>query len=218
VSKILSVNLGAPEPSLAESGMLTGINKRPVAGAVHVRAPGPRTAGLHSGVVGDHIGDVQVHGGDDQAVYAYAREDYDWWEARLGRALAGGAFGENLTTAGIDVTGAVIGERWRIGGDLELQVTLPRIPCNTFAAKMAIPQWIKTFTQQARPGAYLRVVAEGDASAGDEVTVTHRPAHGLTIGEVFRALTLEPELLPKLLEAGELPEEPKAKARKRLGL
>lgn len=140
VSRIASVNLAVPEPNPAKRVGTTGINKRPVDHLVTVRAPGPRTTGLHSGLVGDQIFDIEHHGGDDQAVYAYSREDYDWWQSRLNRPLANGLFGENLTTEGVDVNGAVIGERWRIGPRLVLQPTFGRIPCATFQHKMGEPR------------------------------------------------------------------------------
>jgi len=216
VGKILSINLAVPEMSTAKDVGLTGINKQPVAGPVLVRAPGPKTTGLGSGVVGDHVFDIAHHGGDEQAVYAYAREDYDWWEVELGRTLPGGLFGENLTTLGVDVNGALIGEKWRIGTDLVLQTTFARIPCNTFQTKMAEPQWIKRFTKEARSGTYLRVVEPGEIQAGDSVVVVYRPSHGVSIAEGFRAWTLEPELLPRLLLADEAPHEVKEKARQRL--
>jgi MOSC domain-containing protein YiiM len=207
MGRILSVNLAVPEGSTAKRVRLTGINKRPVDGPVAVRAPGPKTIGLHSGLVGDQIFDIEHHGGDDQAVYAYAREDYDWWEARLGRVLPGGVFGENLTTVDVDVNGAVIGERWRIGDRLVLQPTFGRIPCATFQTKMAEPHWVKTFTQANRTGAYLRVVEPGDVQAGDAVEVVDRPAHGVTITDVFRAFMSEPERLPALVEIDALPDD-----------
>jgi MOSC domain-containing protein YiiM len=213
---ILSVNLAVPEVSSAKTVGITGINKQPVEGPVPVRAPGPKTTGLGSGLIGDQVFDVAHHGGDDQAVYAYAREDYDWWEAELGRTLSGGLFGENLTTVDVDVNGAIIGERWQIGSELVLQPTFGRIPCATFQAKMAEPQWVKRFTRQARPGAYLRVVEPGEVRAGDEVRVLHRPSHGVSIAEGFRAWMLEPELLPRLLEADEVPESMKEQVRQRL--
>ena len=215
MGSVLSVNVAVPEVSSAKAVGITGINKRPVDGPVLVRAPSPGSPG-GSGVVGDQIFDVANHGGDDQAVYAYAREDYDWWEAELARTLPDGGFGDNLTTVGVDVTGAVIGERWRVGRDLVLQITFPRVPCATFQAKMAEPQWVKRFTLQARPGAYLRVMAPGEVRAGDDVTLVHRPDHGVTIAEGFRAWTLEPELLPRLLAVEELPDAVRAKIRQRL--
>ena len=207
VSRIDSVNLAVPEPNPAKGVGVTGINKRPVDRLVMVRPPGPKTTGLHSGLVGDQIFDIANHGGDTQAVYAYAREDYDWWQARLSRRLANGLFGENLTTEGVDVNGAVIGERWHIGPRLVLQPTFGRIPCATFQHKMGEPRWVKTFTRANRPGAYLRVLEPGEVCAGDPVTVRDRPAHGVTIALAFRAYLTEPQLLPGLVAIDGLPEE-----------
>jgi MOSC domain-containing protein YiiM len=138
-------------------------------------------------------------------VYAYAREDYDWWEQQLGRELAGGKFGDNLTLAGIDVNGAVVGETWQIGADLVLQATTPRIPCGTFQAKMDVPHWVKRFTQAGRPGAYLRVVRTGEVRAGDRVQVLDRPAHGITIAESFPGWMGRTDVLHRLLAADDLP-------------
>jgi MOSC domain-containing protein YiiM len=207
VSRIVSVNLAVPEPNPAKRVGVTGINKQPVDRLVTVRAPGPKTVGLHSGLVGDQIFDIEHHGGDDQAVYAYAREDYDWWQSRLNRPLANGLFGENLTTEGVDVNGAVIGERWRIGPRLVLQPTFGRIPCATFQHKMGEPRWTKTFTRMNRPGAYLRVLEEGEVLAGDTVTVEDRPAHGVTIARAFHAYMTEPDLIPALLDLDGLPDD-----------
>jgi MOSC domain-containing protein YiiM len=195
---------------------ITGINKKPVDHPVEVRAPGPKTTGLHSGLVGDQIFEVEHHGGDDQAVYAYAREDYDWWQEQLGRDLPGGLFGDNLTTAGVDVNGAVIGEQWRIGDDLVLSPTFGRVPCATFQAKMGEPRWVKRFAQENRPGAYLRVVSPGMVQAGDPVQVVERPAHGVTIERAFRAYLTEPDLLPELLEIDGLPDGLRKELERRL--
>jgi len=194
----------------------TGIDKRPVDHAVEVRAPGPMKGGLGSGLVGDTIGNSKFHGGDDQAVYAYAREDLDAWQTRLDREIPNGMFGENVTTEGVDVTGAVIGERWRVGSEgLLLEVTRPRTPCKTFVGVMGIKGWMKTFTDGGTPGAYLRVIEPGLLRAGDTVEVVDRPDHGITIGTVFRAMMTEPDLMPTLLVADALPEDLKRKARKR---
>jgi MOSC domain-containing protein YiiM len=214
--RVLSVNVAVPERSTAKNVGITGINKRPVDHPVSVRDPGPKTTGLHSGVVGDQIFDVAHHGGDDQAVYAYAREDYDWWQQELGRDLPGGLFGENLTTENVDVNGAVIGERWRIGADVVLAPTFGRIPCATFQAKMAEPRWIKRFTEESRPGTYLRVVEPGEIKAGDTIEVAHRPAHGVTIAHAFRAYTTDASLLPDLLAAEELPADIREAVSRRL--
>src|ERR1043166_2119494 len=149
---VLSVNLGSARPTEHSDVHVTAIDKRPVDGPVEVRAPGSKRAGLGSGLVGDAICDRRYHGGDDQAVYAYAREDLDIWAAALGRPLRSGYFGEKLTTADLDVTEARIGERWRIGGSLVLEVACPRIPCRTFAGWMGEHSWVKRFTRGGRPG------------------------------------------------------------------
>lgn len=200
-SCVLSVNVGHPEPNPYKQTKDTGIGKVPQTQAVEVRAPGPKHGGLGSGLVGDFIGDVKHHGGDEQAVYAFAREDLDRWAERLGRTLSDGFFGENLTTSGLDVNEARIGERWRVGDDVVLEVTTPRIPCSTFRGWVDERAWLKTFTADARPGAYLRVVSPGRIASGDPVTVIERPDHEVSIAMVFRATTTERELLPRLLEA-----------------
>ncbi|MEU3060118.1 MOSC domain-containing protein [Streptomyces subrutilus] len=202
---LLSVNLGratAVDYSDAEGGM-TGIGKRPVPGPVRVSAPGPKATGRGSGLAGDAVCDRRHHGGDHQAVYAYAREDLDWWEAELGRALPPGLFGENLTTTGVDLSGAVLGERWRVGPELVLEVSSTRIPCRTFQGVLGEPGWVRRFTRECRPGAYLRVVREGPVSPGDRIEITHRPGHEVTSAFLFRAWTTERTLLPRVLAAGE---------------
>jgi MOSC domain-containing protein YiiM len=183
-----------------------------------VRAPGPMRSGLGSGLVGDTIGNQTLHGGDDQAVYVYAREDLDHWETELARPLINGMFGENLTTSGIEVTGALIGERWRIGRDGPLlEVSAPRTPCRTFSAFLDLRNWIKTFTRAAKPGAYLRVITPGSVRAGDAISIEFRPDHDVTIDLVFRARMSDRNLLPHLLQADALSAELKAYARRRAG-
>jgi MOSC domain-containing protein YiiM len=219
VAKILSVNVARARsnPDPRAQSKVTGIDKVAAAEAVMVRAPGPMHGGDGSGLVGDTIGNRKLHGGDDQAVYAYAREDLDAWETQLGRELTHGMFGENLTTSGIDVTGALIGERWRVGTDgLLLEVSAPRTPCRTFAAFLNLNRWIKTFTDAGKPGAYLRVISPGTVRAGDAIVIEYRPDHDVTIELVFRARMSEPELLPQLLAAEALSAELKAYARKRV--
>ncbi|WP_206506429.1 MOSC domain-containing protein [Streptomyces chrestomyceticus] len=200
--KLLSVNVGRPGPMEYPGATgSTGIGKRPVDGPVAVSAPGPKgVAG--SGLAGDAVVNLQHHGGDDQAVYAYAREDLDVWEKELGRPLPSGTFGENLTTSGLDVTHARIGERWRVGPRLLLEVTSARIPCMTFQGRLGEPGWIKRFTRAGVPGAYLRVLEPGEIRAGDPITVEHRPDHDVTIALAFRGMTTGREVLPRLLEAG----------------
>jgi MOSC domain-containing protein YiiM len=204
--RVRSVNVGAVQSSNPAkphtSG--TGINKLPVDEPVRVRTPRPKNSGPgQSGLVGDVICDIKHHGGPDQAVYAYAREDLDWWGQLLGRDLPDGMFGENLTTEGLNLTDAVLGERWRIGEELVLEARLPRVPCVTFAARMAEPRWIKRFTEVGVTGAYLRVVTPGDVRAGDPIEVLTRPAHGVTIATYFRAITTQRDRLAELLPARE---------------
>ncbi|MET9774146.1 MOSC domain-containing protein [Streptomyces sp. NPDC006367] len=201
--KLLSVNLGRPKavPYTDQPDGVTGIDKRPAEGPVRVTAPGPKGTGA-SGLAGDAVCDTRHHGGTDQAVYAMAREDMDDWERELGRPLPHGSFGENLTTSGVDVTGALIGERWRVGPELVLEVTSGRIPCRTFQGHLGEQRWVRRFTAKGAPGAYLRVIEPGEIRTGDPVEIVHRPAHGVTVALQFRAVTTERELLPRLLAAG----------------
>jgi MOSC domain-containing protein YiiM len=214
--KLLSVNLGHPRPVpyTDQAQGVTGIDKQPADGPVRVAAPGPKGVGA-SGVAGDSVCDLRHHGGDHQAVYAFAREDLDGWERELGRSLPNGRFGENLTTEGLDVSGALIGERWRIGSEVVLEVASGRIPCRTFQGHLGEQGWVRRFTRKGAPGAYLRVIEPGEIQAGDPIEIVHRPDHGVTVEMQFRAVTTERELLPRLLAAGEaLAPEALAAARK----
>jgi len=198
------VNVGTAKPvpyTDAPSGT-TGIDKRPVATPVRVEPPGPPGVGA-GGVAGDAVCDLRFHGGDDRAVYAFAREDLDGWERELARALPNGSFGENLTTAGVDLAGALIGERWRIGPSVVLEVTGGRIPCRTFASRLGERGWVRRFTQAASPGAMLRVIEAGEIRAGDPVERVHNPDHDVTVSRLFRAVTTQRELLPGVLVAAE---------------
>ena len=217
MAAVLTVNLARVRMNPDVRSGSTGIDKVPADGIVEVRPPGPMRGGLGSGLVGDVIGNRKLHGGDDQAVYAYAREDLDAWETQIGKSLTNGMFGENLTTSGVDVTEARIGERWRIGTDgLVLEVSAPRTPCRTFEAFLQLDHWIKTFTEAAKPGAYLRVVSPGTVRARDPISIDYRPDHDITIGLVFRARMSEPDLLPRLLAANALSTELKEYARRRV--
>jgi MOSC domain-containing protein YiiM len=156
----------------------SGIDKRPVDGPVHIGA---------EGVAGDTICDTRNHGGPDQAVYAYSTDDLAFWVAELGRPVP--TVGENLLVSGVDCSGAVIGERWRVGDGVELVVRAPRIPCGVFAGFLDVPDLIKRFIAAGRPGCYLAVAREGEVAAGDAVTVLERPAHGVTVRDLMAALT-----------------------------
>lgn len=195
---VRSVNVGPPSavPGLRRA---SGILKSPRA-RIEVRDPGPKRGGLGSGVVGDHIGSRKHHGGDTQAVYAFAREELDWWERELGRDLPDGMFGENLTTAGLPVDDALVGERWRVGTAL-LEVCGPRIPCATFTAHMAEPGWMRRFAARERVGAYLAVVEAGVIEPGDPVEVVERPDHDLTVPTVFVAAMGDRDAARRVLEA-----------------
>jgi MOSC domain-containing protein YiiM len=191
---LLSVNVGQIQyPEWLPAG--TAIDKRPVSGQVAV---------AELGLAGDRHAYQADHGGIFQALYAYAQEDADWWAAELGRPLWPGAFGENLTVAGVPASGAVSGERWRVGSVL-LQVTVPRIPCRTFAGFWDVPQLVKRFTAAGRPGAYLRVLEPGVVEAGAPVEVLDRPGHGVTVADLMRARSGDRSLVPRILQIEGLP-------------
>ena len=176
---VVSVNVGAVrEIEWRGERVTTGIWKHPVAGRVALR-------GVN--LAGDDQADRRVHGGPDKAVYAYAREDYDWWREREGMEVTAGSFGENLTTVALDVSGAVVGERWRVGSAL-LEVAQPRMPCYKLGIRVGDPCFLKTFLLARRPGAYLRVIEEGEIGAGDEIHVIARPAHGVTLRMMVDAI------------------------------
>ena len=157
----------------------------------------------HDNLDGDRQADLTVHGGPDKAVYAYAIEETRIWEEELGRELGAGAFGENLTTEGVDVSGAVIGERWRVGTTL-LEVVQPRFPCFKLGVRMDDPGFVRTFAHASRPGAYLRILEEGELGAGDAVSIEGRPDHGVTSRLVYDAVLVDEDLIPRALQAPEL--------------
>src|SRR3954469_3476459 len=161
-ASVLSVNLAQPRTiRWRGQDVSTGIFKEPVEGPV-------RAVGVS--LEGDRQVDKRVHGGDAKAVYAYAREDYEWWEEELGRELPPGTFGENLTLRGVRASGAPAGERWRVGSTV-LEVTQPRQPCFKLGVKMGDNRFLKRFTAAGRPGTYLRIVEAGELAAGDPVEV-----------------------------------------------
>jgi MOSC domain-containing protein YiiM len=168
----------------------SGINKQPVRGEVPVR---------RLGLAEDQCADMANHGGLDQAVYAYSREDLDWWSGQLGRELRDGLFGENVTTVGLDISRALIGEIWRLGHVVTVQITSPRVPCVTFQSWLDEPHWVRRFAAAGRPGAYLRVLTEGTVAAGDEVTVVSRPDVAVTVAESMRAYYGDREIMRRLL-------------------
>jgi len=198
-ARLISVNVGRPAQLAVRRGrpLMSAIGKAPVEARVRVE-------GVN--LVGDEQADRRVHGGPDKAVYAYASEDAAFWSGELGRELGPGTFGENLTTAGLDVSGAVVGERWRIG-TVELEVCQPRLPCNKLALRLGEPLMVKRFAQASRPGAYLRILVEGSLGAGDEVVVLSRPSHGITVRDVSDAILLDETLLERAAAAPALPRD-----------
>jgi MOSC domain-containing protein YiiM len=192
--RIVSLNIGTPKTIEGNGGhAVSAIVKEPVSGRLRVR-------GVN--IDGDDQADRNAHGGPVRAIYAYAAEDYAWWEAELGRRMAPGTFGENLTTLGLDVNEARVGEQWRIGSAL-LQVTIPRVPCFKLAMRMNDKAFVKTFAAALRPGPYFTIIEEGDFAQGDTIEIVHRPANDLSVREVFRIYLfdrghLEDLLVPEL--------------------
>ena len=191
---VVSVNVGRPRVvDWHGRSVRTAIFKEPVSGAV-----------LASGVnlAGDDQADRRVHGGHDKAVYAYSVEDYAWWARELGYELAPGTFGENLTTAGVDLTGAAIGDRWSVGGAL-LEVAQPRQPCFKLGMRMGDAGFVERFDTGRRPGVYLRIVEPGLVSPGDEIAVTPAEVPAVRIGDLLGHAT--PELLARIVADPRVP-------------
>ncbi|HVG45055.1 MAG TPA: MOSC domain-containing protein [Longimicrobium sp.] len=194
--RVLSVNVGSVrEVEWRGREVTTAIWKHPVAGRVALR-------GVN--LAGDDQADRSVHGGPDKAVYAYAREDYDFWRDEEGMETPPGLFGENLTVEGLDLSGAVVGERWSVGSTV-LEVAQPRLPCFKLGIRIGDQRFLKRFLAALRMGAYLRVVREGDVGAGDPVHVADRPAHDVTLRAMTEALQ-DREKAAALLRVSRLPE------------
>jgi MOSC domain-containing protein YiiM len=189
-ARVISVNAGrGRDADWAGKLGRTAIDKRPVRASVAVG---------RLGLGGDEQADRPAHGGPEKALYAYAREDLDFWVEQLRRELVNGLFGENVTTAGLDVSGALIGEIWQLGS-ATVQVTGPRIPCVVFAGWMDERHWVKRFADARRPGAYLRVLREGAVAAGDPVEILSRPGERVTVAESMTAFYGDAELMRRLL-------------------
>ncbi len=204
---VLSVNVGGiREFDFNGQPAVSAIWKSPTAGRVAAR-------GVN--LEGDNQADRGAHGGPDKAVYAYAIEDGRWWEQELGRPLEYAEFGENLTTEGIDVNGALVGERWEVGSTV-LEVSEPRVPCWRLGVRMKDQLFPRRFTEAGRPGTYLRIVTEGELGAGDEIRVIERPDHDLTIGDIFRIYTVDREEADRLLSVPRLSEAWRQWARARV--
>ena len=200
--RVLSVNVGRPVLQRVPKGRPTGIGKQPT-DVIHVSDPGPmRVVDGHgvSGVAGDHVGDGRHHGGHDRAVYAYAREELDLWADALGRELPNGSFGENLTTSGLDVDAAEVGDRWHVGSAV-LEVRWTRQPCATFAERMGEPGWVKRFAEHGRTGALCSVLVPGEIRAEDRIEV-EPSGSGIDLPTVLRAKLGDATLARRVVEAG----------------
>ncbi|MGY2874287.1 MOSC domain-containing protein YiiM [Marmoricola sp. URHA0025 HA25] len=198
---VVSFNVGRAKLVGFETTFLpeTAIEKRPVEGPVRITS---------YGVEGNEVGDTVNHGDEFMRVYAYSTEDYRWWEAELGAPLAPGHFAEQLTTEGIDLNAALVGETWRVGSAV-LQIAHVRTPCLTFKGWMGhtghdATAWVRRFALAGRPGPYFRVLEEGTVTAGDPIVVLDRPDHDVSVATMFRALLVEPRLLPRLLAVDDL--------------
>ena len=204
---LLSVNVGRTRTVPGGRRFVrSAIWKTPVAGRAAVRGVG---------VDGDEQADLRVHGGPDKAVYAYDMGETRRWEAELGRPLGAGAFGENLTIDGLEVSGARLGDRWAIGTTL-LEVVQPRLPCFKLGVKFGDPRFVRRFAQADRPGAYLRIVEEGELGAGDAVEVVHRASHDVSMRFMMHALLTDHAMLEQVLEVPGLIDEWRAWATERL--
>lgn len=200
--RVLTTNVALRRRDPSHRYEFTGIDKRPH-GFIQVTEPGPNY-GDGSGITGDVIGDALHHGGRQKAVYAFAREELDYWEKQLNRALPNGTFGENLTTAGIDLAQLVINQQVQIG-EVLLEVSVPRTPCATFSAWMQHPGWLKKFTAHGDCGAYFRVITPGIIRPKDQITLFDAPSHGVTMAEAFAAKMGDKEKARKVVAAHCLP-------------
>ncbi len=207
IGQVQSVNVGVPRTvRWHDRDVTTAIWKAPVTGPRKVR-------GVN--VDGDDQADRRVHGGETKALYAYGLEDYRWWSDVLGRDLGPGAFGDNLTTTGIDPAAAVVGERWAIG-TVTVRVTEPRIPCFKLGIRMGDAGFVERFADAGRPGTYLAIEHEGEIAAGDDIVFLDRPAAGITVGDVERTYHGHADLLAALVDAEDLSESWRAWATRRL--
>jgi MOSC domain-containing protein YiiM len=208
VGFVVSVNIGEPrEVEWGGRRVRTAIWKWPTDRRVPVN---------HDNLAGDAQADLRVHGGPDKAVYAYSVEDYRWWEGRLGTGVDPGTFGENLTTEGMQLADAVIGEIWVVG-TTRLQVAQTRQPCFKLGIRMGDAGFVREFDDARRFGVYLRIVEVGEVGVGDPIVVVSRPAHGLTARDFADTLDSDdPVQIRRLVEIDEVPDGTKVWALRQL--
>jgi MOSC domain-containing protein YiiM len=207
VGQLVSVNVS--DTKIVEHRgrqITTGIFKTPVTGPVSV-------AGVN--IAGDTQADLTAHGGTDKAVYAYATEDIAWWEGETGRTIAPATFGENLTTADIDVSDAVVGERWRVGTVL-LEVSEPRVPCFKLGIAMGDGKFPLLFKRADRPGSYLRIIETGILETGDTIEVVARPGNSISVADIARIYDRDHDEAERLLGVPGLSDPWKAWAQRQI--
>ena len=193
--KLLSINIGKERAQQRNDYVeTTGIYKLPVDRPVEIKS---------LGIDGDTICDKKNHGGVDQAIYVYGGADYAWWSGEIGKELAPGTFGDNLTISDLESARFNVGDYLHMS-KVTLQVTSPRIPCRTFATRMNDPQWVKKFRAAERPGLYCRVIKEGVVKAGDEVTMEEYTGETVSIVQMYREYYLKDrteEMIRRQLDA-----------------
>lgn len=197
MARVLSINVGQAREF--------EFNGRPAKSAIWKTPVNGRIAARGVNLEGDDQADRKAHGGPDKAVYAYAMEDVRWWEEKLGRSLQHGEFGENLTTEGVAVNDAPIGERWAIGTAV-FEISEPRIPCWRLGVRMNDQGFVRRFTEALRPGTYLRIIVEGVIGAGDEIRIIETPDHDLTVRDIFRIYTRDRGEVERLLTVARISE------------
>ncbi len=196
-AKLLTISIGTPrEFEYKGRTAISAIWKSPVQGRISAQG-----VNLEE----DDQADREAHGGFDKAIYAYASEDLQWWEQQIEQKIEHGQFGENFTTQELDVSNALVGERWVVGSTI-VEVSEPRIPCWRFGVRMNDNTFPKKFTQALRPGTYLRIIKEGDVGADDEIKVVEKPEHNLSVQDVFRIYTKDRHEAERLLNADKLSE------------
>jgi ferredoxin-NADP reductase/MOSC domain-containing protein YiiM len=198
LGKLVSVNVGMPKDARwHDKTVYTGIWKTPVDGPVMVR---------RLNIDGDGQGDLGGHGGEQRAVLFYQTESYEFWREYLHREdLVPGHFGENFTVSGLGDDEVCIGDRYRIG-DAEFEVTQPRVTCFRVGMRLREPRMPNLLVSQRRPGFYCRVIAEGAVQAGDDIVLTRRGRHELSVADVDALLYLPDRNLEQLRKVVDVPE------------
>ena len=197
MATLLSLNVGLPQDVEWQGRTVhTGVWKRPV--------DGPRMA-RQLNIDGDGQGDLAGHGGEQRAVLVYQLDSYRHWQEFLGRdGFEYGQFGDNFTVDDLSDEEVCIGDRYRIGA-AEFEVTQPRVTCFRVGLRMGEPQLPALLVAHRRPGFYLRVITEGQVQAGDEITLTRRGPHALSVADTDALLYLPDRDIDRLRAALDIP-------------